>query len=185
MKEKIKNVLWEASLIPTGIELQMRAKKLEREEKKEKKRKEAERVVLPIIVSDLKGLNKAVSDCEKVIIVNNTDLFSAIKRDVNKDVSFDKGTKKACKISALVTLGATIGSVFAPPLGLVMVAGSFATIASGELKLASSLVGKMRKYTWMESDDKKLLILIKCEGENRFDEIHDIVDYEHVRKCEV
>ena len=143
--------------------------------------------VSPVLVTDMKGLDKAVSNGEKVIIINNKDLFSAIKKNVDKDANFSKKSGNALKISAgLIGAGAICG-IFTPlliPGVLAMTAGIYGTAGSGVAKAISSIKGKLRKYRWVENDDKNLLFLLKAEGENKFDSTKEEVDVKNTRKCE-
>ena len=51
-------------------------------------------------------------------------------------------------------------------------------------KAISSIKGKLRKYKWVENDDRNLLILLKAEGENKFDSTKESIDAKNTRKCE-
>ena len=201
---KIGEKIWEASLIPTKIALEIEAKKdkkREQQDRKEQKKSiksETTRTVIPAIVADIKGLDKAVKAKEKVILVSNQNLFSRIKENVDKDHKFKKNTEKAVKVVKGGSI-ATIGGIVATGIGslalftavgptlvvggiVTTVVGAGTALVSGEVAILNSLSGNLRNYNWIESDDKKLLILLKVKGENRYE--NENIDLENTKKYE-
>ena len=128
---------------------------------------------------------------EKVILVSNQNLFSRIKENVDKDHKFKNNTEKAVKGGSIATIGGLVATgigitVVGPALILggiaATVVGAGTAITGGELAIFNSLVGKLRNYNWIESDDKKLLILLKVKGENRYE--NENIDLENTKKYE-
>lgn len=140
--------------------------------------------ISPAVVFDMKGLDKAVSNEEKVILVNNKDLFSAIKKNVDKDSRFSKNSKNTLLVSTGLIGAGVVCAMFTPliiPGAIAVVAGIYGTAGGGIAKAISAIKGKLRKYKWVESDDKKILILIKTVGDNKFDANKESIDFENVR----
>lgn len=192
--DKIGYKIWEASFIPSKIALEIEDKIREQQDKKEQKKSvksEITKTVIPTIVTDIKGLDKAVKAKEKVILVSNQNLFSRIKENVDKDHKFKNNTEKAVKGGSIATIGGLVATgigitVVGPALILGGIAatavGVGTAITGGELAIFNSLVGKLRNYNWIESDDKKLLILLKVKGENRYE--NENIDLENTKKYE-
>lgn len=192
--DKIGYKIWEASFIPSKIALEIEDKIREQQDKKGQKKNiksETTRTVIPAIVADIKGLDKAVKSKEKVILVSNQNLFSRIKENVDKDHKFKNNTEKAVKGGSIATIGGLVATgigitVVGPALILggiaATVVGAGTAITGGELAIFNSLVGKLRNYNWIESDDKKLLILLKVKGENRYE--NENIDLENTKKYE-
>lgn len=201
---KIGEKIWEASLIPTKIALEIEAKmdkKREQQDRKEQKKSiksETTRTVIPAVVEDIKGLDKAVKAKEKVILVSNQNLFSRIKENVDKDHKFKKNTEKAVKGVKGGSI-ATIGGIVATGIGslalftavgptlvvggiVTTVVGAGTALVSGEVAILNSLGGNLRNYNWIESDDKMLLILLKVKGENNYE--NESIDIENAKKYE-
>ena len=138
--------------------------------------------VRPVLVNNVTELEKAVSKDEKIIILTNENLFEQIKKKVNKDVSYKKKTGAAVKVSAAVTVASLIGSSVFPILAIPCVIGAYATIASGMVKLSDALVAKLRKYSWREDKQQKILILTKFDGTNKFDSKKEEIDFSMLSK---
>lgn len=194
--DKIGYKIWEASFIPSKIALEIEDKIREQQDKKEQKKSiksEITKTVIPAIVADVKGLDKAVKAKEKVILVSNQNLFSRIKENVDTDHKFKNNTEKAVKGGSIATIGglvatgigsAAVFTVVGPALMLggiaATVVGLGTAITGGELAIFNSLVGKLRNYNWIESEDKMLLILLKVKGENRYE--NENIDLENAKK---
>lgn len=199
--DKIGYKIWEASFIPSKIALEIEDKIREQQDKKEQKKSiksEITKTVIPTIVTDIKGLDKAVKAKEKVILVSNQNLFPRIKENVDKDRKFQNNTEKAVKVvkgGSIATIGGLvatgIGSVaLFTAIGPTLVLGGIATtvvgagtaLVGGEVAIFNSLGGNLRNYNWIESDDKTLLILLKVKGENSYE--NENIDIENAKKYE-
>lgn len=180
IKDVVSDAIFEASLIPTRIELERDAKKLQKVNEKQEKilgDKPNAKKIIPVVASDMQGVDQAVKNKEKVIIINNKDLFSTIKENVDKDSKFYNNRTLKNIVSGVAIVGAAILPILEIPVSVGV--SMYATKSLGDL-----FSKRLRQYTWIENEAKGLLILVKAKGENAFEDTSDVIDYENMRKVE-
>ena len=164
------------SIAKTKLDMKRDSRKINKEFDKLSADIEKYKKIAPVIVSDTETLDKAITNKEKVIVVSNKDLFQTIKKNVDKDAKYHKHKTFKNFFTGIVAIGSLV-----PPF---TIAGLAAGAALVTVSIGSTLVKKMRDYSWMENEQKDLLILLKVKGENSFDDEYDTIDYENARKYE-
>lgn len=141
--------------------------------------------VLPVVVSEVEDLFDAAKNNKKVIIVNNTNLFEAIKKNVDKDANFNKRAAWITGTGAVLLAVAFLTPLTAAlemPIVASACIGQFCIMGGGGASLISQIKGKFKDYAWEESEDNKILILTKVKGKNKFDDSNDAIDFSELKK---
>lgn len=141
--------------------------------------------VVPKEVKNLNELENAIKSKEKVILVSNINLVSSLKKKVSKMSKRRKNTTKGI-IGGITMIGAgALIGIFAPVATVGVMAGSvisaagfYLTGGSAILKTLNALKGDLKNYTYMETQNKDVLILVKEHGDNAFDFDNDIINYD-------
>ena len=140
--------------------------------------------IKPTIVNSSEELDKAVSDCRTAIVVLNSDIIPAIKKEIKREDIL----AKAKKISGGAVIGGLAAFVaadvagvlavaFAPalvaPAATVMLVGACTTLGASAVSL-SNVLRKMKHYAWVDTEDSdKKLLVIKVSGRNKFNPKED------------
>ena len=141
--------------------------------------------IVPKVVKNLNELEDALKAKEKVILVSNTELINPLKNKVAKISNRRKNTTKGIIGGISMMAAGVLVGVFAPCVIAGVIAGAtistvgiYLTGGSIILKSINFFKGHLKNYTYMETNDKSILILIKEKGNNSFDFVNDIINYD-------